>query len=112
MTIFVYAVVVLTAVLPFIFCRTYWVRVLCVLLLGFQSFLHFIFLDSEAHLVKDLATEKNGGQLPTDFQTALQVIRELNQKEEILTGLIFVAFIVLALFPCPRMKNKQQDHNP
>jgi hypothetical protein len=111
MIIFVYIIVVLTAVLPFVFRRTYWLRVLCVLLLGFQAFLHLIFLDSEAHSVKDRALEQNGGHLPTDFQSALQIVRGLNQQEEILTALIFMALVALALVPSQRIKDKKQHHD-
>jgi uncharacterized membrane protein YhaH (DUF805 family) len=98
------------AVLPLVFRRAYWLRVLCVLLLGFQAFLHLIFLDSETHSVKDRALEQNGGHLPTDFQSALQIVRGLNQQEEILTALIFMALVALALFPSQHIKDKKQNH--
>jgi D-alanyl-lipoteichoic acid acyltransferase DltB (MBOAT superfamily) len=111
MIICVYTFVVLTAALPLIFRRIYWLRVLCVLFLGFQAFLHLIFLDSEAHSIKDRALDQNGGHLPTDFQSALLIVRGLNQQEEILTALIFMAFVVLALFPCLRSKHKNDDRH-
>ncbi|MGD0087009.1 MAG: hypothetical protein ABSC24_07755 [Verrucomicrobiota bacterium] len=111
MIIFVYTIVVLTAVLPFVFRRAYWLRALCVLLLGFQAILHLVFLDSEAHSVKDRALELYGSHLPTDFQSALQIIRELNHQEEILTALIFMALVAVALCPSPRIKDKQQNHD-
>jgi hypothetical protein len=102
------SLVVLAGILPFLFHRVYWLRILCVLMLGFGALWQCIFLGVfEAHLIKDIAAQQNGGQTPQDFKTALLIIGQLSRKEMTLFALLFAALMGLALFPFRQSDSKQ-----
>jgi hypothetical protein len=100
--IILYAVVIIAGALPLVFRGRYWLRVICILLLGLVALLHLVFLDAEFRLVGDRAAAMNGGLWPTDYKIIRSAVRDVSQSEVPLTALLFVSFVALALLPYRR----------
>src|ERR1017187_9498969 len=103
MTFAIYLIVVLAALLPIVFRRVYWLRLVCVLLLGLMAMLHYTFLMAEHRLVLERGYQHfsvpPGGKLPDDFIAAVGMVQDLSQGEMPLVLLLVVEFATLALLP-------------
>jgi hypothetical protein len=114
MRLSIYLIVVLAALLPIVFRRVYWLRLVCVLLLGFLASLHYTFLLTEHRLVLEHGYQHFGTSaskpLPDDFKVAVGMIQELSQGEMLFVFLLIVAFIALALLPFGRSARKEDSH--
>jgi hypothetical protein len=99
----IYLIIVFAALLPIIFRRVYWLRLVCALLLGVLASLHLTFLLTEHRLVLERGIQhfeaSSTKPLPGDFQTAVGMIQDLNQGETIFVFLLIIAFATLALLP-------------
>jgi hypothetical protein len=109
----IYMIVILAALLPIVFRRVYWLRLVCVLLLGFLASLHYTFLLTEHRLVMERGIQNFGASsakpLPDDFMVAVGMIQELSQGEMTFVFLLVVAFMALALLPfCRSVKGENK----
>jgi ABC-type uncharacterized transport system YnjBCD permease subunit len=115
MRISIYVLVIVAALLPIVFRRVYWLRLVCVLSLGFLASLHYTFLLTEHRLVMERGyqhfTIPPGGTLPDDFKVAVGMIQELSQSEMTFLFLLVVAFMTLALLPLGRSTKKDDTKN-
>ena len=111
----IYLIVVMAALLPIVFRRVYWLRLVCVLLLGLLALLHYTFLMAEHRLVLERGYQhfsvSPGGKLPDDFRAAVSMVQDLSQGEMPLVFLLVVAFATLALLPFGQRKKIEDSHD-
>jgi hypothetical protein len=107
----IYVIVVLAALLPIIFRRVYWLRLVCVVLLALLALVHYTFLLTEQRLVMERGIEQFGASpakpLPDDFMVAVRIVHDLSQGERPFLLLLIVAFTVLAVLPFGRSAKRE-----
>lgn len=113
----IYIAVVVATLLPIVLRRAYWLRLLCVLFIGFVAASHYTFLLGEHRLIAERGLQQYGrssySQLPADFIAATEIARQLSQGEMAPVAVLFTAFGILALFPFQHSENrKKQSHTP
>lgn len=106
-------VVILAALLPILVRRVYWLRLVCVLLLGFEAGLHYTFLLTEHRLLMERGIQHFGASaakpLPDDFKVAVGMVQEMSQGEMTFVFLLVIAFMALALLPFDRSTQREDS---
>jgi len=110
-----YVIIILTALLPILFRRHFWLRIASVVALWFFGVGVVWTRDITLHRLVTLRGIEQlhpqlGEQLPADFQTATRIVQELSQSQLPFTILVFAAFTILALVPSsPATKRNSND---
>lgn len=113
---FIYILIPVTVVLPFIFRRAYGVRVLSVMILGAIALLHLTFLMTMRRTVVDDGVAQFGvtdaGKLPPGFQAAADSVGQLGASQMWLFAALTAAFLFLALLPFGILKSQPSRPRP
>jgi hypothetical protein len=95
-----YVPIIVCVLLPIVFRSRYRLRAVCVAVLAFLGFLHWMMLSSLANTLENSGIRHYAdGKLPDDFRVAVKLVRELNEGQSLFVLLLIAGFTILALLP-------------
>ena len=95
-----YIPILIAVVLPFVFRRAYFARILSAIILCIVAGFHFTHLLAVHRLVQeDGVRHYRSFPLPADFQVAVDSIQKLSQREMWPFAVLIGALVLLALIP-------------
>lgn len=103
----VYVPLVVAVLLPFLFRRSYAVRVLTAFILCAVAGIHYTYLLAAHRLIREAGAKEfaiaPGKSFPREFEIALDLIQDFNHRQIELFVAIIVAFVILVLLPIQRV---------